>query len=99
MTGSKSVDEINVTYALPSSVSAHRDSVLTVLTDNMGARARFDVADHPGLEETGDDWDIDFSRRPRGIRGYALDRGDVTDWRVVGRLGGSDQCVSSTSSN
>ena len=38
-TGSKSVDEINVTYSLPESLKSRNDSTLTVLIDNMGARA------------------------------------------------------------
>ena len=92
VTGSKTVDEFNVTYALPS-LSSRSDSILTVLIDNMGTLARASSIDPAGLEETGEEFDIDFSRRPRGIRGYKLDSGVVTDWRVAGRLGGSVACV------
>jgi hypothetical protein len=30
----------------------------------------------------------DTSKNPRGVRGFALDKGNFSDWKVQGKIGG-----------
>ncbi|KAG5641026.1 hypothetical protein DXG03_006367, partial [Asterophora parasitica] len=52
-----------------------QDNVITIVQDNMG------------LNET-DGLNPDSSKSPRGIRGFKLDTGNFTSWKVQGKIGG-----------
>jgi hypothetical protein len=51
------------------------DNVITIVQDNMG------------LNET-NGADTDASKSPRGVRGYQLNTGNFTEWKVQGKVGG-----------
>ncbi|KAG6827509.1 hypothetical protein H0H92_011481 [Tricholoma furcatifolium] len=51
------------------------DNVITIVQDNMG------------LNET-DGSNTDASKSPRGVRGFQLNSGNFTTWRVQGKVGG-----------
>ncbi|KAI6156505.1 glycoside hydrolase family 35 protein [Pisolithus thermaeus] len=59
----------------PGSLKYGEDNVVTVVQDNMG------------LDENGDDH-VDDEKSPRGIRGFRLNTGNFSEWRVQGKLGG-----------
>ncbi|CAE6444221.1 unnamed protein product [Rhizoctonia solani] len=70
------IPETDQVYHFPAnSVIQGGNNVLTVVQDNMG------------LEMTVD-WTADFSKSPRGIRGYELIGGSFTEWKVQGKEGG-----------
>ncbi|EIM81441.1 uncharacterized protein STEHIDRAFT_66589 [Stereum hirsutum FP-91666 SS1] len=52
-----------------------QDNVITIVQDNMG------------LEET-EGKTTDSSRSPRGVRGFRLNSGNFTSWKVQGKIGG-----------
>ncbi|KDQ12662.1 glycoside hydrolase family 35 protein [Botryobasidium botryosum FD-172 SS1] len=73
------IEETDEVYVFPKgSVVAGRDNVITIIQDNMG------------LDET-QAWDADTSKSPRGIRGYKLNDGVFTQWKVQGKKGGYNQ--------
>ncbi|KAJ3972272.1 glycoside hydrolase family 35 protein [Lentinula raphanica] len=70
------IDETDQKFVFPEgAVLVGADNVLTVVQDNMG------------LDETSGS-DTDASKSPRGIRGYALNTGNFTEWKVQGKVGG-----------
>jgi len=52
-----------------------KDNVITIVQDNMG------------LNETAGQ-NTDSSKGPRGVRGFKLDTGNFTTWKVQGKVGG-----------
>lgn len=70
------VPEVNNTFIFPTgAVKLGQDNVITVVQDNMG------------LDEAEDD-DNQSIKSPRGIRGYRLNKGSFTSWKVQGKVGG-----------
>ncbi|KAJ3785437.1 glycoside hydrolase family 35 protein [Lentinula aff. detonsa] len=71
-----SIDETDQKFIFPEgTVLVGQDNVITVVQDNMG------------LDETSGS-DTDASKSPRGLRGYALNSGNFTEWKVQGKVGG-----------
>ncbi|KZV66862.1 glycoside hydrolase family 35 protein [Peniophora sp. CONT] len=72
------IAEVDAEYKFPNGVlQSGRDNVITIVQDNMG------------LEESGDEWEVDILRSPRGVRGFQLNpSGNFSDWKVQGKLGG-----------
>ncbi|KAI6139306.1 glycoside hydrolase family 35 protein [Pisolithus tinctorius] len=64
-----------VFYFPPGSLKYGEDNVITVVQDNMG------------LDENGEDH-VDDEKSPRGIRGFMLNAGNFSEWKVQGKLGG-----------
>ncbi|EPQ50957.1 glycoside hydrolase family 35 protein [Gloeophyllum trabeum ATCC 11539] len=58
----------------PGSLLPGQDNVITIVQDNMG------------LNETGST--PDASKSPRGVRGFQLNTGNFSEWRVQGKVGG-----------
>ncbi|KAF7299571.1 BetaGal-dom2 domain-containing protein [Mycena chlorophos] len=69
------IEETDDKFLLPAEAQVLGDNVITIVQDNMG------------LNETQDS-DPETSKNPRGLRGYALDRGTFGDWKVQGKVGG-----------
>ncbi|KAJ6612834.1 glycoside hydrolase family 35 protein [Mycena sp. CBHHK59/15] len=68
-------EETDDQFVFPESALLPGDNVITIVQDNMG------------LNET-EDLDTDSSKNPRGVRGFALDSGNFTEWKVQGKVGG-----------
>ncbi|KAH8108699.1 glycoside hydrolase family 35 protein [Phellopilus nigrolimitatus] len=69
------LEETDEVFDFPDgSVVLGQSNVVTIVQDNMG------------LNETGDT--TDTSKSPRGIRGFQLNKGNFSDWKVQGKLGG-----------
>ncbi|KAL5524693.1 hypothetical protein ACEPAF_9838 [Sanghuangporus sanghuang] len=69
------LEEVDEKFIFPEgSVLADQDNVITIVQDNMG------------LNETG--YGTDLPKSPRGVRGFQLNTGNFTEWRVQGKLGG-----------
>ncbi|KAF8994482.1 glycoside hydrolase family 35 protein [Cyathus striatus] len=60
----------------PGALLPGKDNVITVVQDNMG------------LNETGGANGLNSPKSPRGIRGFKLDTGNFTTWKVQGKVGG-----------
>ncbi|KAJ7740521.1 glycoside hydrolase family 35 protein [Mycena metata] len=69
------IEETDDKFTFPDGALKPGDNVITIIQDNMG------------LNETEGD-DADTSKNPRGVRGFALDTGNFSDWKVQGKLGG-----------
>ncbi|KAF7978635.1 hypothetical protein HWV62_45132 [Athelia sp. TMB] len=70
------IEETDDIFHFPAgSLIAGKDNVITILQDNMG------------LNETLGP-DPDASKSPRGVRGFKLDTGNFSEWKVQGKLGG-----------
>ncbi|KIM73346.1 glycoside hydrolase family 35 protein [Piloderma croceum F 1598] len=70
------IEETDDIFIFPNgSLSVGKDNVITIVQDNMG------------LNET-DGVVTDTSKSPRGIRGFQLNSGNFTKWKVQGKLGG-----------
>ncbi|KAG6845067.1 hypothetical protein H0H87_001129 [Tephrocybe sp. NHM501043] len=59
----------------PGALLPGKDNVITIVQDNMG------------LNETSGS-NPDSSKSPRGVRGFKLDSGNFTTWKVQGKVGG-----------
>jgi len=69
-------EETDDVFTFPSgALKANQDNVLTIVQDNMG------------LNETNGN-NADSSKSPRGVRGFKLNTGNFTTWRVQGKVGG-----------
>ncbi|KAJ6517287.1 glycoside hydrolase family 35 protein [Mycena vitilis] len=69
------IEETDDKFIFPDGALRLGDNVITIVQDNMG------------LNETDGD-NADTSKNPRGIRGFALDVGNFSDWKVQGKVGG-----------
>ncbi|KAJ7092896.1 glycoside hydrolase family 35 protein [Mycena belliarum] len=69
------IEETDDKFTFPNGALKSGDNVITIVQDNMG------------LNETEGD-DADSSKNPRGVRGFALEGGNFSDWKVQGKLGG-----------
>ncbi|KAL4259131.1 glycosyl hydrolase 35 family protein [Pleurotus pulmonarius] len=69
------LEETDDKFTFPPGALIKGDNVLTIVQDNMG------------LNETRD-LDTNSSKGPRGVRGFQLDTGNFTEWRVQGKVGG-----------
>ncbi|KAK2463368.1 hypothetical protein APHAL10511_004594 [Amanita phalloides] len=70
------IEEVDKTFIFPDgTVKLGRDNIITVVQDNMG------------LNEDEDDISEKI-KGPRGIRGYKLNNGTFTTWKVQGKVGG-----------
>ncbi|PBK88407.1 glycoside hydrolase family 35 protein [Armillaria gallica] len=68
------LEETDDVFLFPEGAVLPGDNVITVVQDNMGLN---ETASNP-----------DFSKGPRGIRGFQLNSGKFTQWRVQGKIGG-----------
>ncbi|KAE9399468.1 glycoside hydrolase family 35 protein [Gymnopus androsaceus JB14] len=69
------IEETDEKFFFPEgSLRIGQDNVITIVQDNMG------------LNETGDD--AETCKSPRGVRGYKLNTGNFTEWKVQGKVGG-----------
>ncbi|KAK0186885.1 glycoside hydrolase family 35 protein [Armillaria mellea] len=68
------LEETDDVFLFPAGAVLPGDNVITVVQDNMGLN---ETASNP-----------DFSKGPRGIRGFQLNSGKFTQWRVQGKIGG-----------
>lgn len=67
------ISEVDKVYAFPNgTLRRGKDNVITVIHDNMGLNQG----------------DENSSKNPRGIRGFALNSGNFSEWRVQGKIGG-----------
>ncbi|KAF8238073.1 glycoside hydrolase family 35 protein [Tricholoma matsutake] len=70
------IEETDDKIVFPSgAVIPGKDNVITIVQDNMG------------LNET-NGVNPDTSKSPRGVRGFMLDTGTFTEWKVQGKIGG-----------
>ncbi|KAJ7231397.1 glycoside hydrolase family 35 protein [Mycena haematopus] len=69
------IEETDNQFIFPPGSLKLGDNVITIVQDNMG------------LNETDGD-NADSSKNPRGVRGFALDGGNFSDWKVQGKVGG-----------
>ncbi|KAJ7747170.1 glycoside hydrolase family 35 protein [Mycena maculata] len=69
------IEETDDKFIFPASALRLGDNVITIVQDNMG------------LNETEGD-NADASKNPRGVRGFALEGGNFSDWKVQGKIGG-----------
>ncbi|KAJ6585751.1 glycoside hydrolase family 35 protein [Mycena capillaripes] len=69
------IEETDDQFIFPEGALKLGDNVITIVQDNMG------------LNETDGD-NADTSKNPRGVRGFALDAGNFSDWKVQGKVGG-----------
>ncbi|KAL5524694.1 hypothetical protein ACEPAF_9839 [Sanghuangporus sanghuang] len=69
------LEEVDQMFTFPEgSVLIGQNNVVTIVQDNMGNN------------ETGSG--IDAPKSPRGVRGFQLNIGNFTEWRVQGKIGG-----------
>ncbi|TFK52650.1 glycoside hydrolase family 35 protein [Heliocybe sulcata] len=77
------LEETDDKFYFPSgSLLPNQDNVITIVQ----VRLRHGPTDNMGLNETGDT--PDASKSPRGVRGFQLDSGNFSEWRVQGKIGG-----------
>ncbi|KAJ6779264.1 glycoside hydrolase family 35 protein [Mycena vulgaris] len=69
------IEETDEKFIFPEGALRLGDNVITIVQDNMG------------LNETEED-NADASKNPRGVRGFALEGGNFSDWKVQGKVGG-----------
>ncbi|KAF7335702.1 Glycoside hydrolase family 35 protein [Mycena venus] len=69
------IEETDDRFVFPDGALKLGENVITIVQDNMG------------LNETDGD-NADTSKNPRGVRGFALDNGNFSDWKVQGKVGG-----------
>ncbi|KAJ8691652.1 hypothetical protein PTI98_011202 [Pleurotus ostreatus] len=69
------LEETDDRFTFPPGALFRGDNVLTIVQDNMGLN-----------ESRGAD--TSSSKGPRGVRGFQLDTGNFTEWRVQGKVGG-----------
>ncbi|KAI5120764.1 hypothetical protein M0805_004727 [Coniferiporia weirii] len=70
------LEETDEVFTFPDgAVLAGQDNVITIVQDNMG------------LNET-DGSNPNTSKSPRGVRGFKLNTGNFSEWKVQGKLGG-----------
>ncbi|KAF4590783.1 hypothetical protein EYR40_009380 [Pleurotus pulmonarius] len=69
------LEETDDKFTFPPGALFKGDNVLTIVQDNMGLN-----------ESRGAD--TSSSKGPRGVRGFQLDTGNFTEWRVQGKVGG-----------
>ncbi|KIY63787.1 glycoside hydrolase family 35 protein [Cylindrobasidium torrendii FP15055 ss-10] len=69
------IEERDLVFNFPEGALVDGDNVITVVQDNMG------------LNET-NGGNPNSSKGPRGIRGFQLDSGNFSDWKVQGKVGG-----------
>ncbi|KAJ7133272.1 glycoside hydrolase family 35 protein, partial [Mycena epipterygia] len=69
------IEETDDKFIFPEGALRVGDNVITIVQDNMG------------LNETDGD-NADTSKNPRGVRGFALEGGNFSDWKVQGKVGG-----------
>ncbi|EIM81437.1 glycoside hydrolase family 35 protein [Stereum hirsutum FP-91666 SS1] len=70
-----SIDETDQVYTFPDgSLVVGQDNVITVIQDNMGH------------DEAGDT--ENFPKSPRGVRGFQLNTGNFSTWKLQGKVGG-----------
>ncbi|KAJ7445072.1 glycoside hydrolase family 35 protein [Mycena latifolia] len=69
------IEETDDKFIFPEGALKLGDNVITIVQDNMG------------LNETEGD-NADASKNPRGVRGFALEGGNFSDWKVQGKVGG-----------
>jgi len=70
------IEETDEKFFFPQgSLRIGEDNVITIVQDNMG------------LNET-NGADTDASKSPRGVRGFQLNTGNFTEWKVQGKVGG-----------
>ncbi|KAJ8691682.1 hypothetical protein PTI98_011229 [Pleurotus ostreatus] len=69
------LEETDDKFTFPPGALLKGDNVLTIVQDNMG------LNETRGL-------DTNSSKGPRGVRGFQLDTGNFTEWRVQGKVGG-----------
>ncbi|KAF9016306.1 glycoside hydrolase family 35 protein [Hymenopellis radicata] len=67
------LEETDDLFTFPDGALVEGDNVITIVQDNMG------------LNETRN---TDSSKNPRGVRGFKLDVGNFSDWKVQGKVGG-----------
>ncbi|KAL0951694.1 hypothetical protein HGRIS_008370 [Hohenbuehelia grisea] len=71
------LEETDDKFTFPlGALRAGKDNVVTVVQDNMGMN-------ETGLSPTSND-----PKSPRGIRGFQLEGGNFSDWKVQGKIGG-----------
>ncbi|KAG6889848.1 hypothetical protein C0992_003827 [Termitomyces sp. T32_za158] len=69
------VDETDEKFMFPEgALVVGRDNVITIVQDNMGS------------DESGST--ADTTKSPRGVRGFQLNTGNFTTWKVQGKVGG-----------
>ncbi|KDQ25709.1 glycoside hydrolase family 35 protein [Pleurotus ostreatus PC15] len=68
------LEETDDRFTFPPGALFRGDNVLTIVQDNMGLN-----------ESRGGEYS---SKGPRGVRGFQLDTGNFTEWRVQGKVGG-----------
>ncbi|KAI0059604.1 glycoside hydrolase family 35 protein [Artomyces pyxidatus] len=69
------LEETDQVFSFPNgSVSVGQDNVITIVQDNMG------LNETQGSPET--------SKSPRGVRGFKLNNGTFSTWKVQGKIGG-----------
>ncbi|KAJ3880440.1 glycoside hydrolase family 35 protein [Lentinula edodes] len=72
------IEETDEIFDLPTdALLTGQDNVITVVQDNMG------INEAKQSEAINDD-----AKSPRGIRGFQLNTGNFTEWRVQGKVGG-----------
>ncbi|KAF8173226.1 glycoside hydrolase family 35 protein [Mycena galopus ATCC 62051] len=69
------IEETDEKISFPPGSLKRGDNVITIVQDNMG------------LNETEGD-NADSSKNPRGVRGFRVDGGNFSDWKVQGKIGG-----------
>ncbi|KAJ7174237.1 glycoside hydrolase family 35 protein [Mycena crocata] len=69
------IEETDDKFIFPEGALRPGDNVITIVQDNMG------------LNETQDD-NAETSKNPRGVRGFLLEAGNFSDWKVQGKVGG-----------
>ncbi|KAJ3755135.1 glycoside hydrolase family 35 protein [Lentinula raphanica] len=69
------IEETDENFDLPSSaLLIGQDNVITIVQDNMGINEAKPINDD--------------AKSPRGVRGFQLNTGNFTEWRVQGKVGG-----------
>ncbi|ESK83683.1 glycoside hydrolase family 35 protein [Moniliophthora roreri MCA 2997] len=73
--GANNINETDQVFTFPDgSVRLGQDNVVTVVQDNMGLNENWYTDDH--------------MKSPRGIRGFQLNSGNFSEWKVQGKIGG-----------
>ncbi|KAF9039430.1 glycoside hydrolase family 35 protein [Hymenopellis radicata] len=68
------IEEVDQVFTFPEGALVDGDNVITIVQDNMG------MNEH--------DWHTDNIKSPRGVRGFKLNNGTFSDWKVQGKVGG-----------
>ncbi|KAF7978647.1 hypothetical protein HWV62_45156 [Athelia sp. TMB] len=81
------IEETDDIFHFPAgSLIAGQDNVITIVQDNMGLNETIYHGEVRLL--TVATADPDTSKSPRGVRGFQLDSGNFSEWKVQGKLGG-----------